>query len=241
MRALSKQERIALDAVAGRFSARWEQRSGSSDAYVVVGGKVVPVQIRTLKRRGAAGQSNAAKPRLRFDRVVTRLLGRLQAALGDVVPDGTTVLLTATAPIRLASKTAASLEEKIHTLLRRGSRGRDATGAIHGNRVRIRLCGHGPERAPKMIGFVHNSESDPVLLLDMARELLEAIAAEARGRVPRRAGDRWLVLISLRASSCLEAYRYIYSQLRIAPGFQKVFMVLGDGRVGILSPPLRLT
>jgi hypothetical protein len=47
-------------------------------------------------------------------------------------------------------------------------------------------------------------------------------------------GDRWLVMISAGGISCLEAYRYIYSQLRIATVFKKTLMVFGNGRVGML-------
>jgi hypothetical protein len=160
---------------------------------------------------------------------------RLQTTLGETVPDGVTVLLTITAPIRLPSKTAASLEDKVQALLGRGSRVRDETGTIHGNRVQIRLLRGESERAPKMIGFVHNSDSDPLLLLNMTHELLELIGGEDARRSPRLAGDRWLVVISTGEISCLEAYRYIYSQLRMATDFKKVLMVFGDGSVGVLT------
>jgi len=86
-----------------------------------------------------------------------------------------------------------------------------------------------------MIGFVHNSGSDPLLLLNMAGELLELISAEADRRAPRLAGDRWLVVISTAGISCLEAYRYIYSQLRPATDFKKTLMVFGDWHVGMLT------
>src|SRR5712691_2827052 len=178
MRDLRTQQRAALEAVARRFSATWEQGSDSPDAYLTVAGKRTAVDITILPRRGAA-QGNSAKPRLRFDKVATRLIERLQATLGETVPDGTTVLLTVTAPIRLAAKTAGALEDKIHTLLRRRSPGRDEKGAIHGNRVQIRLLRDASERAPKLIGFVHNSDSDPLLLLNMTRDLLELVSAEA--------------------------------------------------------------
>ena len=234
MRDLKKQEQTAIEAVARRFSATWEKGSGSPDAHITVAGKRVAVDIMTLKRRGS-GQADVAKPRLRFDKVATRLIERLQATLGDTVPDGMTVLLTITAPIRLPSKTAASLEDKIQTLLGRGSPGGDERDTIHGNRVRIRLLRDESERAPKMIGFVHNSDSDPLLLLNMTRELLELISAEAGRRAPRLAGDRWLVVISDGGISSLEAYRYIYSQLRMATDFKKILMVFGDGRVGMLT------
>src|SRR6266478_4754407 len=229
MRDLKKQERTAIAAVARRFSATWDP----PDAYLMVAGKRVVIDITTLKRRGT-GPGNAAKPRLRFDKVATRLIERLQATLGETVPDGMTVLLTITAPIRLPSKTAASLEDKIQTLLGRGSPGRDEKGTIHGNRVQIRLLRES-ERAAKMIGFVHNSDSDPLLLLNMTRELLELISAEPGRRARRLAGDRWLVLISAGGISCLEAYRYIYAQLCKATDFKKVLMVFGNGRVGMLT------
>ena len=233
MRDLKKQERMAIDAVAGRFSATLEKGSDPPDAYLTVDGKRVAVDITTLKRRGT-DHGNDNKPGLRFDKVATRLIERLQASLGGTVPDGLTVLLTITAPIRLPAKTAASLEDKIQSLLGRGSPGRDEKGTIHGNRVRIRLLRVQSERAPKLIGFVHNCDSDSLRLLNMTCELLELISAEA-GRAPRLAGDRWLVLISAGEISWLAAYRYIYSRLRIATGFKQIVMVFGNGQVGILT------
>jgi hypothetical protein len=163
------------------------------------------------------------------------VIERLQTTLGETVPDGMTVLLAITAPIRLASKTAASLEDKIQTLLRRGSRSGDEKDTIHGNRVRVRLLRGEPERAPKMIGFVHNSDSDPLLLFNMTRELLERIGAEAGRRASRPAGDRWLVAICAEGISYLGAYQYIHSQMRMATDFKKILMVFGDGRVGTLT------
>ncbi len=127
-----------------------------------------------------------------------------------------TVSLTITAPIRLPAKTAGSLEGQsphssgagIPTPSSMGQwesdarqagcgvheDGRDEKATIHGNRIRIRLLKGQSERAQKLIGFVHNSDSDPLLLLNMTCELLEVIGAEAGGREPRRAGDRWLVV-----------------------------------------------
>jgi len=234
MKHLNKQERTAIEAVAKRFSATWETGNHPPDAYLMVAGKRIAVHITLLKRRGPSDR-NDAKPGLRFDKVATRLMERLQATLGETVPDGTTVLLTVTAPIRLPSKTAAALEDKIKALLGPRSAGRDQKETIQGNHVRIRLLTDKSERAPKMIGFVHNSDSDPLLLLNMTRELLERLSAEAGRPAPKLANDRWLVFVSDRGIAYLEAYRYIYSQLRRATGFQKVVMVFEDGRVGMLT------
>ena len=86
-----------------------------------------------------------------------------------------------------------------------------------------------------MIALVHNSDSDPLLLLNMTRELLELMSGEAGRRATTRAGDRWLVLISTGELSGLEAYRYIYSQLRMVTDFKKILIVFRDGRVGTLT------
>jgi hypothetical protein len=231
----SKQpERDAIDAVARRLSNTWKKRGDPVDAYFTVAGKRAAVEIGAPKLR-VTGESKAAKPGLRFDRVATKLIERLRAALGESVPDGTTVLLTVTAPIRLPSKTATSLENKIQPLLGRRSPDRDEQDTIHGNRVQIRLLRDGSERVPKLIGFVHNSDSDPLLLFNMAREFLKLIGAETGRRGAKRAGDRWLVIMSAAGISCLEAYRYIYSQMPMATEFKKVLMVFGDGSVGMLT------
>ncbi|HTC55049.1 MAG TPA: hypothetical protein VK706_01450 [Candidatus Sulfotelmatobacter sp.] len=236
MKDLSKQERTAIEAVARRFSTTWEEGRNLPAAYIMVAGKRVAVDITTLKRRGTA-QANATKPQLRFDKVVARLIARLQANLGKSVPDGTKVLLTITAPIRLPSKTAASLEDKIQTLLARRSPFRDEKDNIHGNHVHIRLLRDESERPPKLIGFVHNAGSDPLPLLNMTREWLDLISAQAGTRAPRLASDRWLVVITARGISCLQAYRYIYSQLPLATDFKRILMVFADGHIEVLDEP----
>jgi hypothetical protein len=227
-------ERAALDAVAKRFSATWEQGSHPSDACLMVAGKRVAVEIRTLKRSGG-GRGHAAKPRLRFDKVATRLIERLRITLGNIVPDGMTVVLTVTAPIRVAAKTAAALEDRIPRLLARRSPRRDEKATVNGNRVRIRVLRNQSERAPKFVGFVHNADADPLLLLNMTRELLELIGAEAGRRATKRAGERWLVATSAGGSALLDAYRNIYSQLRMATGFKNILMAFSDGRVEMLT------
>jgi hypothetical protein len=201
--------------------------------YLRLAGKPGAVDIATLAPRGA-GYGREAKPRLRFDKVATGLIEDLKAASGDVVPEGMTVALTITAPIRLASKTAAALKDELRALLGRRSTSREAMDTIHGNRIRVRLLRSESKGAPKLIGFVHNRDSNPLLLFDLTREWLELMSAETAGRTKGRAGDRWLVVVSARSASCLEAYRCIYSQLR-GTGFKKAFMVFGDGRVESLT------
>jgi hypothetical protein len=157
---LNKQACAAVEAIARSISAAWNP----SDSYTTVAGKRVDLKVATLKRL-TAGKDATAKIRLRFDKVAARVIASLQAAAVNIVPGET-------APIRLASKTISSLEELIRSLVARKWPRRDAKATIQGNRVRIRILRSGSERAPKLVGFVHNSDSDSLLLLDMTQELL---------------------------------------------------------------------
>ncbi|MBV8052645.1 MAG: hypothetical protein JOZ80_15755 [Acidobacteriaceae bacterium] len=230
---LRRQERSAIEVVAKRFLGKWEYVSDTQGVCLITAGKRVALSLAMLKARGAGHTS--LKPRLRFDKVANRVLERLQDAVGETAPDGVTVLLTITAPIRLASKTVAALEDKLQALLGRVTKTANLKAVVHGNRVHIRLLRSASQSSSIMIGFVHNADSDPFLLLNMASEMLDFACAQAAKPATRLAGERWLVVISPRTSSCLEAYRYIYSQLRMTMEFKKVLIVFGDGGVGTLT------
>jgi hypothetical protein len=231
---LNRRERAAIEAVAERFSATIEKGGGGVGTFILVAGKRVAVDFSTLNRYGA-GPPKATKPQLRFDKVATRLIASLKGTFAKIVPEGTTVLVTITAPIRLASKTTAALEGKIKTLLGQTSRNRDEKATIHGNRVQIKILSGQSKRAPKLIGFVHNSDTDPLRLLNMTRELLQAVGAEDKRPVSGQPRDQWLVVISPEGRSTLEAYRYIHSELRLATTSTKILIVFGDDFVGMLS------
>lgn len=234
-RSLRKQERAAIEAVARHFSATWEKGEEPPDAYLTIAGKRIAVEVTPLKRRTAGG-SGPTKPRLRFDRVALGLVRRLQAALSESVPDGKTVIVTITAPIWLPSKTAAALEDKIRSSLARRSAQREAKETIHGNQIRVRVVKGGSRRASKVIGFVHNPDSDPEVLLDVTQSLIEGIGAKAAKGAPAAvAGARWLVLAGDDRLSHIDTYRQAYSQLSIPTGFKKILMVLAGGRIETLA------
>ena len=235
MSELKKQEQVAIEAVASHFSATWEKGEDPPDAYVEFAGQRIAVEVTTIKQR-TAGQGRLTKPRLRFDRVALGLLRSLQDALHESVPDGKIVIVTITAPIRLPSKTAAALVNKIRDCLTHRPEQVEAMDTIHGNQSRVRLLKGASRRASKVIGFVHNPDTDPEVLLDMTQSLLDCIGAEAGERPPTGfRGDRWLVLANDDGPSHIETYRHVYSQLSIPTDFKKILMVLAGGRVETLT------
>jgi hypothetical protein len=117
----------------------------------------------------------AAKIRLRFDKVVLRVVGELQATLVDAVPDGGAIIFTLSASIRHPAKTAAGVE----SLVRNGSVPSERREMVHGNDVRIRRLTGLPAHTPKVLGFVHHPASDAGLILAIAEARLREGAREA--------------------------------------------------------------
>jgi hypothetical protein len=127
-----------------------------------------PVIDADTVEREIIARIGAAKLRLRFDKVALRLVGRLKDALASAVPDGETVVFSISAPIRLPAKTAVALDH----LLRDGRTDEERREIVHGNEVRARRLKDVPRHMPKVLGFVHNLESDASAILALAEARL---------------------------------------------------------------------
>jgi hypothetical protein len=224
----------AIEAVARRFSATWEAADGASpDAWLTLDGRRIAVEVVAV---GAGTGDEFAKPRLRFDRVALRLVDGLRASLSPLVPDGEAVVVTGTAPIRLAAKTADSLEGRVRdALARRPETNLEETN--YGNQVRVRFVTGVSRRAPKVAGFVHNPDpAHAALLLDLTQSLLRQVGAAAERRPPEAfTGDRWLVVAEEARLTDIETYRRVYAQIAPAAEFKQALIVLAGGRVETLT------
>lgn len=110
----------------------------------------------------------AAKLRLRFDKVALRLINGLKAVLAETVREDQAMIFTVTAPIKLPAKTAAAVE----ALVRDGLPAGEVHKMIHGNQIRLRRIAGVPAEMPRVVGFVHNPESNPDLILALAEARL---------------------------------------------------------------------
>jgi hypothetical protein len=223
---LIERRQKAVAAVAEQFHATLEQAIDSRDAHIIVRSKRIALEVVALD--SPISRSGARPPRLRFDRVVLELIRRLRAALEDELTSGQTVVVTVTAPILLPSKTAATLEENIRALLR--DRSRQLTDTVHGNQVQIRILRGGRTSRSRLIGFVHNPDSDPSSLFELADSLLQRIGSIKRTR-SEFSGDRWLVIANQDESSWIKTYQHVCSELLSQTDFQRVIFVGADGRV----------
>ena len=117
-------------------------------------------------------QITSAGIRLRFDKVALRLIGDLQASAAEVFPEDESIVFTVTAPIKRPAKTSAAL----HRLLRDLPSG-NVRQTINGNEVCARKVDAVVTGMPRVMGFVHNPESNPDLILDL-------VESKLTGRLP---------------------------------------------------------
>ena len=231
MRSSSELERAAMMSVARHFRATLEHGADPRDAHLIIAGKRIAVEVTAP---GAlARRSRPQPPRLRFDRVVVRVLGRLRAALAERVPQGTTAVVTITAPIRLASRTAAALEEMIGTLPRARSVRRPLRKTINGNQIRIQIMRTGGTSKAPLAGFVHNPDSDTSVLFDVTRALLRV--GSRRTSRTGFSGARWLVIVTEHERAWIPTYRHACSELYARADFQRIVLVSAAGEVSSLA------
>jgi hypothetical protein len=124
--------------------------------------------VTAMIEREIAKKIAASGLRLRFDKVVLRVIGDLRASLVDIIPDNQTVIFSLTAPIKLPAKTTAAIDGLVRGGLPHG----DVRDTIYGNHVRFRRVAGVPADMPRILGFVHNPESDAGLVLDLAEARL---------------------------------------------------------------------
>ena len=139
--------------------------------------------------REIAKRIAAAGIRLRFNKVALRLVDGLKTGVVQSLLGDQSIVFTVTAPIRNPAKTSAALQE----LLRDLPAG-ELRETINGNEVRARRVNAVLIGMPRVIGIVHNPESNADLILDLAESNLRGWWPFARGfvrsSVRRLAADR---------------------------------------------------
>ncbi|MBS0376452.1 MAG: hypothetical protein JSR73_17870 [Proteobacteria bacterium] len=179
---------------------------------------VVRIPARA-SRRPAAGRI-----RLRFDRVVLSTARRLREGLAASVPPGGALVVTLSAPIRVAARTAALIVASARPRLVARSR-TVLQCRILGNSVRVALLDGGGAARARVACFVHNADSDVALLLRCCRRLLSQAAPPAGAR-----SRRWLALV-VPAPGLERVLAEILAELGCDREFRRIFFVDPTGRV----------
>ena len=180
----------------------------ASFPYLKIAGRRISMSVLALEGR--------QEPRLRFDRVASALIRRLQDSLATALPEGKVVVVTVTAPIRQSSKTAAALEVAIRALL--GTRRNRWRAQIEGNGIEVRVMKGGGRGTSRLIGFVHNPQPDASLLFDVTQALLRCMGARAVG------AERWLIISNQDGRAPFQTIRQVCVALCASRVFQRILL-----------------
>ena len=129
---------------------------------------MIPADKVLAEKIAAANGTSIAKLGLRFDKVAIRLLSDVRETLAAEISEGTALLWTITAPIKLPAKTAATLRTQMSDILHAHPPHHVHETVVFQNKVILRLIRVPGSQPEKMIGFVHNPDSDAHRLLDWA-------------------------------------------------------------------------
>ena len=116
----------------------------------------------TFKQRIVARLA-AAGCRLRYDKVALRLTTGVGAGIPQGMAQDRSIIFAIAAPIKHPAKTIAAL-----THLLRDLPAGELHTTVHGNEVHARRVGRASTDMPGVMGFVHNRECDPGLILGLA-------------------------------------------------------------------------
>lgn len=110
---------------------------------------------------------------LRFDKVAVRFLNNIRSAITKDIPDGTMMLLTITAPIKLPQKTEIEICEQISDFINTNKLQTSRKIIAFYNKIHIKIIDVSKKQTERFVGFVHNPEIDSVQLLDIATDWLK--------------------------------------------------------------------
>ena len=233
MTASREAKRSAIAALAAHFSAPWEIGEGPPDAYAVIGGRRIALEVAIVAQ--PSHPARVAKARLRDDRVARRVLRDLHIALHAHVPRGRSIILTLGAPIKVPKQLVAALTKLLVEYVQGTAVERDVRKTVLGNRVRFRVLERDPRWSAKVMAFVFSGDPAPSVIASSMRMFHDAVVAASKRAAssPRR----WLILSGNDWFADIDTYRLIYSRLSLARNFEEIYMVLDGGRVEALRRP----
>lgn len=232
---LHDDEEFAITSVERKFGGTWRVGENPPDAYLKIGAREIAVEISTLMQH--VTDDRGTRPRLSDDRPAIDLANELDAELHGLIPDGQTVGLVLSSPIRKFRQTKTALAKQLRERLPDGkSFTAETVIEINGNVIKIqRHYDHRDNK--KMWGVITNSSSSPNIM-ENARNILEERIAVKTKKCAGIVGNNplWLVLINDYFLADASNYKNVLSSFSPVHPFEKVVLVNTDGTAEQIYP-----
>jgi hypothetical protein len=216
-------EKLVIDAVAAEYCGTWTCGEDPPDAYLMIRGREIAVEISTLIQQ----------PRTSDDMGAVGLVGELNLELGGLVPKGVTILLTLNTPmVGKRRKTKAALANFLREKLVDIQSLTDETKFdANGNVVSIRPT-QGREGHHKIFGIILPQESK-IDILSNVKQILGNLIARKTKTCASLVGEKplWLALLNEYPLASAQEYKDVLSQFSTKHPFEKIVLVSRDGTV----------
>ena len=216
-------EKLMIDAVAAEYCGTWTCGEDPPDAYLMIGGREIAIEISTLIQQ----------PRTSDDMGAVGLVGELNLELCGLVPKGVTILLTLSTPmVGKRRKTKAALANFLREKLVDIQSFTDETKFdANGNVVSIRPT-QGREGHDKIVGIILPQDSKIDILFNVEQILGTLIARKIKTCATLVGGKPlWLALLNEYPLASAQDYKDVLSQFSTKHPFEKIVLVSRDGTV----------
>jgi len=233
---LREDEEFVIRSLASSFEGRWDVGENPPDAYLIVKGKRISVEISTLTQHVPSSKGGLI-PRLSEDSTAIRICEELNDEIHEHISECTTILLTINSPILKARQTKKLLAEKILEVVHTSKGAEfDCEAQILGNKIRIHLI---PEERPsgkKVVGLVPNSKSNPDILLNAKYILKDRISVKTeKCQNLNQENPLWLALLNDYWLADINTYRNVLTEISVINPFEKIIIVSWNGAVTVIQ------
>jgi hypothetical protein len=218
---LRENEEYAIFRVAEEFSARWRPGEDPPDAYLLLGGEEIAVEVSTLTQH--VTDDSGTHPRISDDIPAVRLAKDLNDEFSEIIPFGHTIGLVLSSPILEVRKTKASLSKLLRAeLANPASFAEDKIVKLNGNTITIFRNMHGEARYKKISAAIMNRNSNPDLLTNALYMISERIRTKAEKCAPFVGKHKlWLVLRNDYFLTGAHEYKLALSYMTFAHPFRR--------------------
>ncbi len=229
---LNEDEEFVIESLSRSVGGSWRPGEDPPDAYLVQGKIEVAVEISTLTQY-VPTESGDLEPRLSQDMGILRMCDELNEELSEVIPSGSYVILTLTAPINKLRKFKSILKNKIIEIVNKGDL-EQSTFDINEISVKMHFVKGKRPSGKKVIGGVANKNASPHISSNVEFILGDRIQEKTVKCSSVTHRPLWLALFNDYWLAQPDSYRAAMRQYSTKHPFDKIFVISGNRGVDLI-------
>lgn len=220
--------RSLVNFLGGSSFATASEGDDPPDIYLNLSGARIGVEVTRLSQF-SIDPDGVLGNRVTQDRFGLRLLDELDATLGPLLPNDTSLFVGLWVPVQNAARFRKNVGQLVEGIARSPVKGTKHEHMVDGERITVSVIDKRPS-GQKIVGFVFNKNSSADIGLNVRLILSDRIITKNQICADMQK-PVWLALFNDYWIADEASYISAYQQLDIEHCFEKVFLVTGNGTV----------